>query len=141
VLSEQLGLIAFPDLGAPRIGGVPVYMLGMRVIPLFWVLWLAGRSPLTAALASILIFPATEYGASLLHLWHPEHVRAHFGVAEYVLLPEVLLGAAAVYGRNAAGGAGWFARVLAALFVTTFYMGALVFAHVASEHLPFHISV
>lgn len=139
VLSQQLGLISFPELGAPRVIGVPVYLLGLRVIPLFWVLWLAGRSPLTGALASLLIFPGLEYAASLLHLWRPEHVRTHFGVADYVLLPEVLLGAAAVYAGNAAGGAGWFARLLASLFVTCFYMGALVFAQVASEHL--HVGI
>lgn len=140
VLLQQLGTISFPDLGAPRIGGVPAYMLGLRVIPLFWVLWIAGRSPLTAALASILIFPAVEYAAPLLHLWHPVHVRSHFGVADYVLLPEVLLGAATVYAGNAAGGAGWFARLLASLFVAIFYMGALVFALVASERVPFHLN-
>ena len=139
VQAQQLGTLAFPEIGAPRIAGVPLYMLGLRVIPLFWVLWIAGRSPLTAVLASILIFPGFEYAAALLHLWQPEHVRSHFGVADHVLVPEVLLGAAAVYAGNVAAGAGWFAQLLASLYVSIFYMGALVFARVASELLPLHL--
>lgn len=135
VLSQQFGILMFPDLGGPRIGTVPAYMAGMWVIPLFWVLWLAGRSGLTAAILALLIFAGAEWGAQPLHLWHAQHVAQFLGVAEYVLIPELLLGWATAYAFEHTRDGNPFARIGAAVCVTTFYTGALVLAYFLSEHV------
>lgn len=135
VLSQQLGILAFPDLGGPHIGTVPAYMAGMWVIPLFWVLWLSGRSSFTAAILALLVFAAAERGALPLHLWHAQHVAQLFGVAEYVLVPEMLLGWAAAYAFERTREGNPFARLGAAVCVTTFYTGALVLAYFLSTHV------
>jgi len=41
---------------------------GMWVIPLFWILWLAGRSTLTAAVLALLVFAGAEWAAHPLQL-------------------------------------------------------------------------
>lgn len=142
VLSQQLGILVFPDLGGPRIGTVPAYMAGMWVIPLFWVLWLSGRSSFTAAILALLVFAGAERGALPLHLWHAQHVAQIFGVAEFVLVPEMLLGWAAAYAFERSREGNPFTRLGAAICVATFYTGALVLAYFLSEHvglrLPLH---
>ena len=48
MLVQNLGTLAFPDLGAARFGPVPVYMAGLWIAPLLVVIWaaeLAHRSP------------------------------------------------------------------------------------------------
>lgn len=135
VLGQQLGVLAFPDLGGPRIGTVPVYMAGMWVMPLFWVLWLAGRSSLTAAILALMLFAAAEWAALPLHLWHAQHVAQLYGVAEYVLVPEMLLGWAAAHALEQTRDGNPLLRLWAAVCVMTFYTGALVLAYFLSEHV------
>jgi hypothetical protein len=135
VLSQQFGVLVFPELGGPRIGTVPVYMAGMWVIPLFWVLWLSGRSSFTAAILALVLFAAAEWAALPLHLWHAQHVAQLFGVAEYVLVPEMLLGWAAAYAFERTREGNPLARLGAAVCVMTFYTGALVLAYFLSEHV------
>lgn len=143
VLTQQFGILVFPDLGGPHIGAVPAYMAGLWVIPLFWVLWLAGRSTLTAAVLALLLFAGAEWAARPLQLWHAQHVGQFMGVASYVLVPEALLGWAAAHAFEQTRGANPFARVGAAVCVSTFYTGALVLAYFLSEHvglrLPLHL--
>ena len=142
VLSQQFGILVFPDLGGPRIGTVPAYLAGMWVIPLFWVLWLAGRSGFTAAILALLLFAGAEWAAQPLHLWHAQHVGQILGVAEYVLIPEMLLGWAAAYAFERTREGNPLVRLGATVCVTTFYTGALVLAYFLSEHvglrLPLH---
>lgn len=133
MLSQLLGILHFPDVGAPRIGTVPVYMAGMWVIPLFWALWPAGRSVLAATLLSLLIFGAAEWAAPLIRLWSPDHVRTTLGVAHYVLLPEALLGTAAAVAYRWSRDRGPIARLFSAAAVSVFYSGALVVAYFLLE--------
>jgi hypothetical protein len=143
VLSQQFGILVFPDLGGPRIGTVPAYMAGLWVIPLFWALWLAGRSVLAAAVLALLLFAGAEWGARLLHLWNAQHVNQWFGVADYVLLPEMLLGGAAAYAFEQSRDRNPVIRLGAAACVTVFYTGALVLTYFLIEHvhlrLPQHL--
>jgi hypothetical protein len=135
VLSQQFGILSFPDLGGPRIGAVPAYMAGMWVIPLFWIVWLAGRAVFTAALLSLLLFAAAEWVAHPLHLWQSQHVREFMGVAWYVLPPEVLLGAAAAYAYENSRDNNPLLRLGAAVCVCCFYTGALVLSYFLFEHV------
>ncbi len=133
MLSQLLGILHFPDVGAPRIGTVPVYMAGMWVIPLFWTLWPAGRSVLGASVLALLIFGTSEWAAPLVKLWAPDRVRSTLGIAHYVLLPEALLGGAAAVAYQWSRDRGAFARVFSAAGVSVFYSGALVLSYFLLE--------
>lgn len=129
VLSQLLGILVFPDVGAPRIGTVPVYMAGMWVIPLFWILWLGGRSTALCGLLALLVFGASEWAAPIFHLWRPQNVAMHYGIADYVLIPEALLGWAAAFAYRETASAHPLARVAAAAAVSVFYTGALIVSY------------
>ena len=135
VLAQQFGALVFPDLGGPRIGAVPAYMAGMWVIPLLWIVWLAGRSALIAAVLALPVFALAEWAALPLHLWHAQHVATVLGVAEYVLVPELLLGWAAAYAFERTRGGNVLQKLAAAVGVMTFYTGAVVLAYFLSEHV------
>ena len=126
VLSRQFGVLDFPDLGGPRLDTVPAYMAGMWVIPLIWVLWLAGRSLLFAGIVALLLLGAAEWAARPLQLWHAQHVPAYMGVAFYVLPAELLLGSACAYSFLRSRESAFPIRIGAAACVSIFYTGALV---------------
>ena len=129
VLSQMIGILAFPDLGAPRIGTVPVYMAGMWVIPLFWVLLIARGSPVLAGGLALLVFAASEWAAPHFGVWRPLGVRTWQGVAHYVLLPEALLGWAAAWAYREVGSSGVLMRLMGAGAVSIFYTGALIVSY------------
>jgi len=138
VLSQLIGILSFPDLGAPRIGNhVPLYMAGMWVIPLFWVLLVARGSTLLAGVLALLVFAAAEWAAPVFDLWRPRNVGSHYGVADYVLLPEALLGWAAAYAYRETGHAGIALRIAAAAAVSVFYTGALVVSYFLVQRAAF----
>ena len=138
MLSQLLGILHFPDVGAPRLGTVPIYMAGMWVIPLFWILWLSGRSLWLATLLGLLVFGAAEWAAPLAGLWQPVHVRETFGVANYVLLPEALLGWAAAYAFRETRDGAFPVRIAAAAAVSSFYAGVLVVSYFLLERASIH---
>lgn len=137
VLSQLIGILSFPDLGAPRIGTVPVYMAGMWVIPLFWVLLIARGSPMLAGVLALLVFGVAEWAAPVFGLWRPRNVATHYGIADYVLIPEALLGWAAAYAYREVGGSGPLLRLAAAAAVSIFYTGALVVSYFLMQRAGF----
>ena len=138
VLSQQIGILSFPDLGAPRISGhVPVYMAGMWVIPLFWVLLLARGSTLAAGVLALLVFAGSEWAAPIFNIWRPQNVSMHYGVADYVLLPEALLGWAAAHAYRQVSHGGFAAKIAAAAAVSVFYSGALVVSYFLMQRAVF----
>lgn len=138
VLSQLLGILVFPDLGAPRVGGhVPVYMAGMWVIPLFWVLLVARGSTVLAGLLALGVFAASEWAAPVFDIWRPRNVGLHYGIADYVLIPEALLGWAAAFAYRETGQAGIVVRIAAAAAVSIFYTGALVVSYFLMQRAAF----
>lgn len=129
VLSQLIGILSFPDHGAPRIGTVPVYMAGMWVIPLFWILLIARGSPAVAGLLALIVFAASEWAAPMFGLWRPQQVPTWHGIAHYLLLPEALLGAAAAYAYREVRSANIITRLGAAAAVSVFYTGALIVSY------------
>ncbi|WP_022978088.1 DUF6989 domain-containing protein [Nevskia ramosa] len=129
VLSQLIGILSFPDHGAPRIGTVPVYMAGMWAIPLFWILLIARGSPAVAGLLALVVFAASEWAAPVFGLWRPLQVPTWQGIAHYVLLPEALLGAAAAYAYREVRSANVITRLSAAAAVSVFYTGALIVSY------------
>jgi hypothetical protein len=142
LLVQQLGVLAFPDLGAARFGPVPVYMAGLWIAPLLVVLWaaeLAHRySALLAALVAVAVslaaFGAAEWAAAhLLALWHPRNVATWQGIALYVLPAEALLGLVAWLAFTQVHQRTIFMKAFAAAGVALFYAGALFVSHLAFQ--------
>lgn len=103
-LSAELGTLVFPNTGSPFIGTVPIFMAGMWTIALMPIVWVAAtvarkvgieKASAVAALAGLVLFWAAELAAPLIPLWEPVGVTMFAGVAAYVLLPEMVLSAAA----------------------------------------------
>lgn len=97
-LSAVLGILVFPDTGAPYIGTMPLFMAFMWTIALLpvmllgWVMEsLRGLNTALVAVvaAGLVMFTLAEFAAPLVPLWHPQNVATVGGVAPYVLLPEV----------------------------------------------------
>ena len=112
-LSAEIGSLLFPDTGGPYIGTVPLFMAGMWTIALLPVVLVGtlvaksrdvARAAVAAGLAGLVMFWAAELFAPAIPLWEPVDVAMFAGVATYVLIPEVVLSAAAfllvvTYGR------------------------------------------
>lgn len=103
-LSAELGSLTFPDTGAPFVGTVPLFMAGMWTIALLPVVligvvvadrrgMLAGTA--AAAVSGVALFWAAELAAPLIPLWEPVGVTMVAGIAAYVIVPELVLSAAA----------------------------------------------
>lgn len=143
MLVQQLGVLSFPDLGAPRFGPVPVYMAGLWVAPLLVVTWAAeivhrasvAGAALTALVVSVAVFGAAEWAAHLPMLWYPRNVATWQGIALYVLPAEALLGLATWLAYTQVQHRTIFTKVAAAAAVSMFYAGALLASHLAVQRL------
>jgi len=129
VLVERMGTLNFPDHGIPRLGGaVPIYFMGLWIMLLWQVLWLAqhtARPYLWTAVFSFVGFVFWEWASHPLALWQPLGVQQIAGFALYPIIPEVLLSLAALFFWRLLKHEGLFAQVVAALGIAVFYTGAL----------------
>ena len=129
MLVQRMGTLVFPDHGIARLGGaVPVYFMGLWIMLLWQVCWLAGtvRKPFHfAGVFSLAAFLIWEWAARPMSLWHAVGVKQIAGFALYPLIPEILLGLAALWMWRSCGRAAWPQRLAAAVSVSVFYAGAL----------------
>lgn len=132
MLVQRMQTLVFPDHGIWRLGGaVPLYFTGLWIMLLWPVCWLASsvRHPYRfAAGFSLLAFLVWEWAARPMSLWHAVGVKQVAGFALYPLIPEMLLGVAALWMWRQCGYAAWPQRVAAAGSVSVFYAGALSLA-------------
>lgn len=133
VLVREFGVLAFPDLGAMRLGPVPLYMAGLWVPPLLLVVWLAELvhartsavpAGIVAALSALAIFGAAEWAARGQSLWVARNVDLFHGVALYILAAEALLGVAAWLVFVNVQGRALPIKLVGAAVVSAFYTGA-----------------
>lgn len=134
-LSAELGVLVFPDTGAPYIGTVPLFMAGMWVVALLPVMLVGHRVERAAGLlvalvvvviTGLVLFTAAEWLAPTLPLWHPQQVPEVAGVAPYVLLPEAGLTLATyLLVRDSQTRNGW-ATAAGTVAVPFLYLGMLV---------------
>lgn len=129
MLVERMGTLHFPDHGIARLGGaVPLYFMGLWIMLLWQVCWLAmaTRKPYpVVALLSLGGFLIWEWAARPMDLWHAQHVLQVQGFAIYPLIPEMLLALAALWMWNTLGNKPYFQQVLGAFAIAVFYAGAL----------------
>lgn len=142
MLVQVLGVLSFPDLGAPRFGPVPLYMAGLWVAPLLLVLWAAeiahraavAWGALAAPVVALAAFGAAEWAAAhLLPLWHSRQVETFQGIALYVLPAEALLGLVTWLVFTQVHHRALFMKALGAAGVSLFYAGALFTSHLAFQ--------
>jgi uncharacterized protein DUF6989 len=141
MLVQVLGVLTFPDFGAPRYGSVPVYMAGLWVAPLLLVVWLGELAhrysgtlaALVALVASVAVFGAAEWAVRLPMLWHPRNVDTWHGVALYVLPAEALLGMVTWLVFAQVAHRTIFTKAAAAALVAMFYAGALFASHLVFQ--------
>lgn len=142
VLSAQIGSLAFPAVGGPRLGdAIQLAMAGMWVTPLFVTLVLARGSAARAAGLAFLVFLGSELAAPVLDLWEPRGATEVAGVALYVLPPEAALGWAACVAFALTRTRSVAARVGGAAAVSTFYTGALVVSYFLLETADWTVSL
>lgn len=129
MLVERMGTLTFPDHGIARIGGaVPVYFMGLWVMLLWQVCWLAQATKRPYASVSVLSlagFLVWEWAARPMNLWHAQDVRQIAGFALYPLIPEVLLSVAALWAWRTLRHDSLLPRIAVALGLAVFYTGAL----------------
>lgn len=132
MLVVRMKTLVFPDHGIWRLGGaVPLYFTGLWIMLLWQVCWLADtvRKPWHfAAGFSLAAFLVWEWAARPMALWHAVGVKQVAGFALYPLIPEMLLGMAALWMWRQCGYSAWPQRVAAAVSVSVFYAGALSLA-------------
>ncbi len=129
MLVVRMQTLVFPDHGIWRIGGaVPLYFTGMWIMLLWQVCWFAGtvRSPwLFTGGFSLTAFLVWEWAARPMSLWHAVGVKQLAGFALYPLIPEMLLGLAALWMWQQCRYKPLPQRIAAAVSVSVFYAGAL----------------
>lgn len=126
-LADVVGSLDFPDTGGPRLGPVPLAMAGMWTVPL-WLSTYAGlraRSAWVAAAVAGVLLVGAEATLWVVPIWRAVGVTAVGPVAVYVVLPEILLGAATFAAFRWGEGRRWPQRVAAAAVVSVLYLGAL----------------
>ena len=129
MLVERMGTLTFPDHGIVRLGGaVPLYFMGLWIMLLWQVCWLALATkkpyPVVAAL-SLGGFLVWEWAARPMNLWHAQDVLQIQGFAIYPLIPEMLLAIGALWLWNVLGNKSTFQQITGALALAVFYAGAL----------------
>ena len=141
-LSAQLGVLVFPDIGAPMIGTVSAFMGLMWVIPLFMVVLAAEAARtranltlgvVTAGLTALLIFAGSEMFSWRIPLWYARDVSAWQHMALYVLPAEFLLGIYTYAGYRLTLNSGRALKLAAAGSIMLLYLGALAFFYLLIE--------
>lgn len=132
MLVKQMGTLTFPDHGIYRLGGaVPVYFMGLWIMLLWPLCWLAQatRFPYSvSAVGGLAAFLTWEWAARPMNLWHAQDVQQIAGFALYPLIPEMLLVLAALWMWRQHGRSALPVRIFCAVSVAIFYAGALSLA-------------
>lgn len=132
MLVARMHTLTFPDHGIARLGSaVPVYFMGLWIMLLWQVCWLAQstRTPYRVVAALALVgFLIWEWAAQPMALWQAHNVRTLAGFALYPIIPEVLLALASLWMWRTISSKPWPQRVLGGLSVSVFYAGALSLA-------------
>jgi hypothetical protein len=139
-LADALGVIHFPDTGGPRVGAIPVFMMGMWTIPLFLVIHFAGRASypfdhVIVILLSAALFVGSEAILWRLPVWQAQNVGQVGHVAGYVIVPETLLGLTTYWGYLLAERRSLLVRLGTAYLIMVIYLGNLALFYFLVERV------
>ncbi len=139
-LADGLGVLTFPDTGAPFIGPIPVFMGGMWVIPLFIIIYVGrrfrGRSaPYLAGLASAIIFLTAEATLWRIPIWMAQNVDQVAHIAWYLVVPLTLLGVFALWGFEWSLGKSFWRKLAAGFLVMVTYIGNTALFYLLVERI------
>jgi uncharacterized membrane protein len=135
LLASVFNVLVFPNTGSAHIGGVPVFMAGMWVIPLFMLVMTEraltprfGRvaGVLGTLLASALIFLSAEALAWRIPIWSAQNVTQWQGVALYLVPALLLLGPVTAAAYAVCLRRALWERLAAAALIMLFYMACCV---------------
>ena len=141
-LADVLQVLVFPNTGTIFIGPIPLFMMGMWLIPLFLIVYVStqieasrGRwaATITAAVLSLLVFAGAEATLWAVPIWYAQNVMQVGHVAWYVLVPEVLLGVSAYLLFQQTRNAGLWTRLCGAWIVMVLYLGHLCLFYLLLE--------
>ena len=131
MLVKRMDVLVFPNHGVPKFANVvPVYFAGLWIMLLWPVCLYASAvkrpwSYVAAGAIALTLFGVWEWAAQYLTLWHAENVRMVAGMALYPLIPEALLGVAALWMWRATTMSPRWQKIAGAVSVMVFYAGAL----------------
>jgi len=136
-LSQVLGVLNFPDTGAPFIGTVPLFMGGMWIIPLFVILYLGQRFPkqnsAMVIISSAVFFLAAEATLWTLPIWTAQNVTQVYHIAVYLIVPEILLGLTTFWVYLYVKDRSLLFRLGGAFIVTVTYLGNVALFYLLVE--------
>lgn len=143
-LSDALGVITFPDTGAPRMGPIPIFMAGMWIIPLFIIVWIgirleqqraSGSANLAVAVVTAILFFGAEATLWRIPIWQAQAVTTIFHIGIYLMIPEILLGVHTFWAYKWSVNRSRWQKVWAAFLVMLLYIGALSFFYLIVEKI------
>lgn len=142
-LSQELGVLVYPNEGVFKIGTISGYMPFLWFIPVFLILYVGcvverwfnpALAWVSVLLLTLFTFSLSEHCFQLLGSWHAQNIHYTIGnAAVYVLIAELILMITAFAWFKAIKDHGWARKIVAAFMLMIVYMGSLVFFYFLLE--------
>ncbi|MHA1986620.1 MAG: DUF6989 domain-containing protein [Promethearchaeota archaeon] len=146
ILSAELNVLIFPEDGLFKIGTVSGYMLGLWVIPLFIIIYIAKQlqerfskkiAYISVILLSLAIFGISEQFMWMLQSWYAQNVLMIGRVALYIIIPEIILGLSTFYCYEWVKEKSHLYKIPVAFLVMIIYLGNAIFYYFIIERVVF----
>lgn len=146
ILSAEFNVLVFPEDGLFKIGTVSGYMVGLWVIPLFIIIFIAKQlqeryskriAYISVILLSLAIFGISEQSIWMLQSWYAQNVVMIGHVALYIIIPEIILGLSAYYGYELIKEKHHLFKIPVSFLVMILYLGNAVFYYFLIERVVF----
>ena len=146
ILSAELNVLVFPEDGLFKIGTVSGYMVGLWVIPLFMIIFVAKQlqerfskkiAYTSVILLSLAIFGISEQSMWMLQSWYAQNVVMIGHVALYIIVPEIILGLSTYYCYEWVKEKSHWYKAPLAFLVMILYLGNAIFYYFLIERVVF----
>lgn len=146
ILSAELNVLIFPEDGLFKIGTVSGYMVGLWVIPLFMIIFVAKQlqerfskkiAYISVILLSLAIFGISEQSMWMLQSWYAQNVVMIGHVALYIIVPEIILGLSTYYCYEWVREKNHWYKAPLAFLVMILYLGNAIFNYFLIERVIF----
>ncbi|WP_108975052.1 DUF6989 domain-containing protein [Leptospira ryugenii] len=144
-LSGVLSVLVFPEDGFAKIGTVSAYMAGLWSIPLFVLVYtgikLEERSVsiigtcLWVAFLSVVVFGLSEAFSNELGSWYAQNVKMSYGIAHYVLVPEMILSVATYLAYQGFSTSPLWMQIPISFLIMVQYAGSLAVSYLFFEKI------